>query len=68
MKKYNSVTAVAFTVHHDDPVSATPEELIEALLQRYLSLANTLAIGAEEELQEIFWPLEDTVDENGVPP
>ena len=41
MKKYNSVSTIAFTVHHDHPEKLTVNEITDGLFQRIADIIRT---------------------------
>lgn len=56
MKNYNSLSTIAFTVHHDHPETLTPNEITDGLFQR---IADILRTG---EWTDAASPPEDTLE------
>ncbi len=61
-KRYNSVTTIAFTVHHDDKDEPTADENWDSLLRRF----GDLLLIRETDYNQIFeiadFQLIDTID------
>ena len=62
IKRYNSVTTIAFTVHHDDKDEPTADEYWNSLLRRF----GDLLLIRETDYNQIFeladFQLIDTID------
>jgi hypothetical protein len=62
-KRYNSVTTIAFTVHHDDKDEPTADEYWNGLLRRFGDLLLIRETNYNEIFEIVDAELNDTLDD-----